>query len=103
MRIRQLLGKRFRMLLTDISPKWNTEYVYYKTFGRRINLTTPKTLDEKIQWLKLNTYYNNQLVTNCADKFKVREYVENCGCGEILNDLYGVYDDPDKINWEELP
>ena len=66
-------------------------------------MTTPKTLDEKIQWLKLNTYYNNQLVTNCADKFKVREYVENCGCGEILNDLYGVYDDPDKINWEELP
>lgn len=98
-----MLGKRFRMLLTDISPKWNTEYVYYKTFGRRINLTTPKTLDEKIQWLKLNTYYNNQLVTNCADKYKVREYVENCGCGEILNDLYGVYDDPDKINWEELP
>ena len=91
------------MLLTDISPKWNTEYVYYKTFGRRINLTTPKTLDEKIQWLKLNTYYNNQLVTNCAEKYKVREYVENCGCGEILNDLYGVYDDPDKINWEELP
>ena len=93
----------FATLLTDISPRLNTEYYYYKTFGKRINLKQPKTLDEKIQWLKFNTYNNNPLVTTCADKYKVREYVERCGCGEILNELYGVYDDPDEIVWDELP
>lgn len=103
MSARQFIDICFEMLLTDISPRLNTEYVYYKTFGKRIDLINPKTLDEKIQWLKLNTYYKNQLVTNCADKYKVREYVEKCGCGEILNELYGVYDNPDEIKWSELP
>ena len=91
------------MLLTDISPKLNTKFVYRRTFGKPIDLQNPTTLDEKIQWLKLNTYYNNQLVTDCADKYRVREYVEKCGCGEILNQLYGVYDNPEEINWDELP
>lgn len=103
MDVKQLLGQQFRMLLTDISPKLNTKYVYRRTFGKPIDLQNPTTLDEKIQWLKLNTYYNNQLVTDCADKYKVREYVEKCGCGEILNQLYGVYDSPEEINWDELP
>ncbi len=103
MNVKQLLGRQFRMLLTDISPKLNTKYVYHRTFGKPIDLQNPTTLDEKIQWLKLNTYYNNQLVTDCADKYKVREYVEKCGCGEILNQLYGVYDSPEEINWDELP
>lgn len=103
MDVKQLLGRQFRMLLTDISPKLNTKFVYRRTFGKPIDLQNPTTLDEKIQWLKLNTYYNNQLVTDCADKYKVREYVEKCGCGEILNQLYGVYDSPEEINWDELP
>lgn len=103
MDVKQLLGRQFRMLLTDISPKLNTKFVYRRTFGKPIDLQNPTTLDEKIQWLKLNTYYNNQLVTDCADKYRVREYVEKCGCGEILNQLYGVYDNPEEINWDELP
>lgn len=103
MDVKQLLGRQFRMLLTDISPKLNTKFVYRRTFGKPIDLQNPTTLDEKIQWLKLNTYYNNQLVTDCADKYRVREYVEKCGCGEILNQLYGVYDSPEEINWDELP
>lgn len=103
MNLKANIGKQFRMLLTDISPKLNTKYVYRRIFGKPIDLQNPTTLDEKIQWLKLNTYYNNQLITDCADKYKVREYVEKCGCGEILNQLYGVYDNPEEINWDELP
>lgn len=103
MDIKAIIGRQFRMLLTDISPKLNTKFVYRRTFGKPIDLQNPTTLDEKIQWLKLNTYYNNQLVTDCADKYRVREYVEKCGCGEILNQLYGVYDNPEEINWDELP
>ena len=52
---------------------------------------------------KFNTYYKNPLVTQCADKYAVREYVEKCGCGEILNELYGVYDKVDDIPWDTLP
>ena len=100
---RSPVGKYFKQVLTLISPRLNTEFIYFVKFKKRINLKIPKTLDEKIQWLKLNTYLNNPLVTQCADKYAVREYVEKCGCGEILNKLYGVYDRVDDIPWETLP
>ena len=93
----------FRSTLTRISPRLNTEIVYFFKFKRPINLKNPKTLDEKIQWLKLNTYLNNPLVKQCADKYKVRNYVKECGCEEILNELYGSYNTVDEIPWDKLP
>ena len=54
-------------------------------------------------WLKLNDYRENELVTSCADKYMVRKYVEQCGCGDILNELLFVWDTPDEINWDSLP
>lgn len=72
-------------------------------FKKRINLKNPQTLDEKIQYLKFHDYYQNPLVTQCADKYAVRDYVKQCGCGEILNELYFAWDSVDEINWDELP
>ncbi|MDQ5987597.1 MAG: hypothetical protein CSYNP_03342 [Syntrophus sp. SKADARSKE-3] len=43
-------------------------------FGYELNLDRPKTLNEKIQWLKLN--HRTPLHTICADKYAVREYVK---------------------------
>lgn len=98
-----IFSRWFKRMLTRISPELNTRVVYFMKFGKPINLKNPKTLDEKIQWLKFNTYYNNPLVTQCADKYAVREYVEKAGCGEILNELYGVYDCVEEIPWDTLP
>lgn len=89
--------------LTRISPRLNTEFIYFLKFKKRINLANPQTLDEKIQYLKFHDYKDNPLVTQCADKWAVRDYIEQCGCGEILNELYGVYDTVDEVNWDELP
>lgn len=89
--------------ITIISPKLNTKIRYWQCFHKKINLKDPQTLDEKIQWLKFNTYYKNKLVTQCADKYTVRKYIEDCGCSEILNELYYVWDNVDEINWDELP
>lgn len=97
------LSRWFKQTLTRISPELNTRVVYYTKFGVPINLKHPRTLDEKIQWLKLNTYKGNPLVTQCADKYAVRDYVEKAGCGEILNELYGVYDKVEDIPWDSLP
>jgi len=97
------LAHVFRSTLTRISPKLNTEVVYFFKFKRRINLKTPRTLDEKIQYLKFNDYYGNILVRDCADKYRVRKYIESCGCPEILNELYGAYDSAEEIPWDLLP
>ena len=78
--------------LTLISPQLNTRIRYWQNFRQKINLKNPQTLDEKIQWLKFNTYYKNPLVIQCADKYAVRDYVKQCGCDEILNELYFSWD-----------
>ena len=39
----------------------------------------------------------------CVDKYEVRKYVESKGLGHILNELYGVYDSPNEIDFEKLP
>ena len=39
----------------------------------------------------------------CADNYPVRDYVKAMGCGEILNELYGVYERPEDIPWDKLP
>lgn len=89
--------------LTRISPKLNTQVLWYRYFGRWWDLKNPRTSNEKIQWLKLNTYLNNPLVSQCADKYAVREYVQKQGCGDILNELYGYWTDPDAIDFDQLP
>lgn len=93
----------FKQTLTRISPQLNTVVVYYMKFKKCINLKNPQTLDEKIQYLKFHDYYQNPLVTQCADKYAVRDYVKQCGCEEILNELYYVWDSVDEIEWEKLP
>ena len=94
------------MLLYAMAPIFPTlcsQYLFRLAFGRKLDLRHPKTLDEKLMWLKLNAYRDNPLITECADKYRVREYVRECGCGELLTNLYGVWDDPDDIPWEDLP
>lgn len=85
--------------LAKCFPTAATRKKYKKVLGCYPNLKNPKTLNEKLQWLKLNTYYRNPFVCQCSDKYAVREFVKSKGCDEILNKLYAVYDDPRQINW----
>lgn len=89
--------------LTVISPKLNTKARYKAAFGKKLDLKNPQTFSEKLLWLKLKDYINNPLVIQCADKYRVREYIRDCGCECILNELYGAYDSARDIPWEILP
>jgi hypothetical protein len=86
----------------NISPEFCAKAHYYIKFKKKLNLTNPTNFNEKIQWLKFNEL-NNDIYTRCADKYKVREYISSKGCGEILNEIYGVYDNPQDIDYAALP
>ncbi len=103
MSIKTKLAFYYRRGLTLISPLLNTKAIYKARFGKKLDLNNPETLNEKILWLKFNTYWNNPLVKQCADKYRVREYVKEAGCGDILCKLIGAYKQPEDINWESLP
>lgn len=93
----------FAKALTLLSPRLNTRVLYRHRFGRWPNLKTPQTFNEKVLWLKLNTYYKNPLITQCADKLAVRDFVKQQGCAEILNEIYGAWNNPDEIDFSQLP
>jgi hypothetical protein len=42
-------------------------------------------------------------MTTLADKYAVRLYLENKGFAGILNELYGVYNGVDEIDFSKLP
>ena len=97
------LASNFRNLLTVISPKLHAYVVYFVKYKKPLHLKNPQSFSEKVIKLKLEDYNNNPLVKQCADKYAVREYVEQAGCGELLNELIGVIDHPDELDWEGLP
>lgn len=74
--------------------------MYKRYTGDTLNLENPQTYNEKLWWLKF--HYRNPLQTICSDKYRVREYVKQCGLEEILVHLYGVYDDARDINFNDF-
>lgn len=74
---------------------------YKNLYHIPINLTSPQTIDEKVNWMKL--YADMSLWTRCADKYEVRKYVEERGLSFTLNEIYGVYETPEEIDFEALP
>lgn len=66
-------------------------------------MDNPQTLNEKMMYLKLNKYWNQQYIADRADKLAVRKVIEDAGCPEILNELYGVWNSTKEIDWDGLP
>lgn len=76
-------------------------FQYYLQLGRFPNFNNPKRYSEKIQVYKMR--YRNKLMIECVDKYDVRDYVKKKGLGSILNETYGVFDNPKEIVFDNLP
>ena len=74
---------------------------YKKRFGRKVNLKTPKTYTEKLQWLKL--FYRNDKMPITTDKYAVHEYLTDLGYKHLLNEVIGVYKNANDIDFKSLP
>ena len=69
--------------------------------GYDLNLENPKTFNEKLQWLKL--YYHDPLMTKCADKYLVRDFIKETIGEEYLIPLIGVWDRVEDIDFDKFP
>lgn len=78
-----------------------TEIQYFLKNNTKPDLSNPKEFMEKTLWLKL--YYYTVNYGDFVDKFEVRKYVERKIGKHYLNDLFGVYDAVNEIDFEELP
>lgn len=86
-----------------LAPLSATKSRFKKRMGYVPDLDNPQTLNEKMQYLKLHDYYKNPVITQCADKYAVRDYVKSKGCGDILNELFAVYNTVEEIDWGGVP
>ncbi|MFV0266114.1 MAG: ATP-grasp fold amidoligase family protein [Draconibacterium sp.] len=83
---------------TDIE---SITHSYKKRTGNELNLENPLRYTEKLQWMKIN--YKNPVLTLCADKYAVKQYVKEKGLENILNETIGIYKSPEEIELSKLP
>ncbi|MCI9844940.1 ATP-grasp fold amidoligase family protein [Flavobacterium pectinovorum] len=78
-----------------------TKAKYFCKNKRVLNLDNPQEFMEKIQWLKL--YHYKEEYGQYVDKFDVRSFVEAKVGKEYLNEIIGVYNTVEEIDFENLP
>ena len=111
MRVKHIIGLIYHFLYKSPLRRWKTrrnrlspkEVIteIFASMGRTMSWETPETLDEKIQWLKFNSDTSEWALL--SDKYRVREYIKQCGLEELLVPLIGKWDKVNDIKWEELP
>lgn len=69
--------------------------------GETLNLYDPKTFNQKTQWLKV--YDSTETKGQLADKYLVRQFIEEKIGAEYLVPLLGVYESVDDIDFDALP
>lgn len=69
--------------------------------GYELDLTNPKTFNEKLNYLKLHN--RNPLFTKMVDKHDVKEYVSSIIGKEYIIKELGVFNNTSEINLENLP
>lgn len=74
---------------------------YKRATGKTLDLEHPRTYSEKLQWLKL--YDSTPLKTRLADKYLLREWVQEKIGEKYLIPMLGVWNDFDEIDFEKLP
>ena len=84
-----------------VSDKLFVKIQYRKRMKKKLNLKTPKTFTEKLQWLKV--YDHNPNYTIMVDKYLVRDYINKKIGKEFLVPILGVYDNFSDIDFSKLP
>ena len=81
--------------------------MFYENWqGKRMNYSHPQDLNQALIKLSYENSKNpemRRLLSTCTDKYAVREYIASKGYADTLNELYGVYDNVDDIDFEKLP
>lgn len=76
-------------------------YRFYTITNKRLDLNNPQTWSEKLLWL--NKYWQPKIKVICADKYKVRGFIEEKGYSDTLIPLLGCWKNAKEIDFSKLP
>lgn len=78
------------------------ERLFKAETGRKLNLSNPKSFNEKLNWLKLND--RKPIYTTMVDKIKGKEYIEKVlGGGSTIVPTLKVWNSVEEVDISELP
>ena len=92
---------QLRAIFFILFPKAVVAIEFRRNAGYWPNLKNPQTFNEKLTWLKL--YWRDPLAVTCADKYAVRDFVAERSDVNILNQMFGVFDKVEDIDFDQLP
>ena len=98
--------KKFITNIRQYLKRLIPDYLFLKRefrlrMGYRLNLKSPRTYNEKLQWLKL--YDRNPLYTTLVDKYAVKKWVSSKIGEEYVIPTIGVWDKFEDIDFDCLP
>ncbi len=96
--LKKMFWGAFRHFLSD---RQYAKVRYWIEMGRIPDLENPKSLTEKIQYLKLNE--RTEIRKKAADRIAVRDYVREKTGEEHLIPLLGNFEELTQQSWDSLP
>ena len=88
--------------LNCLSDKTYLSIMYRAKLGKKLDLTAPKTFNEKMQWMKL--YDRNPIYSSMVDKYEVKQIVAaQIGHEHIVPVIGGPWQSVDEIDFDSLP
>lgn len=98
----------YRFIINDglglyrfMNDKEYLERKFYVKLGYKLDLSNPKTYNEKLQWLKL--FDHRKAYTMMVDKYAVKQFVANTIGAEYVIPTISVWDKPEDIDFSTLP
>lgn len=75
--------------------------MFHAKLGYKLDLKSPRTFNEKLQWLKL--YDRKPIYTKMVDKYEAKKIISNKVGDKYVVPSYGVWDSFDDIDFSDLP
>lgn len=98
---RLMLGLQLRWAHYTNNQKLLVNSLYRLHLGKKLNLDSPRTFTEKLQWLKL--YDHNPIYHKMVDKYEVKKIVAKRIGAQYIIPTLGIWDCFDDIDFEALP
>ena len=102
-KFKRFIAVMLRGVIKTFSKRKYVELQYQYITHHKLNLDNPVRYTEKLQYLRLYIYPTRPLVSKCAGRVGVREYVKELGYEDNLIPLIGIYDRFKDIDFNKLP
>lgn len=102
---KSIIGRKIILIVKKIQiglmgeKKWVSKN-YESIIGKSINIDDPKTLNEKIVWLKVNYIQNNY--RQCCDKYLLHRYLKERLGTDYAPKLLFVTKDPEQLTLDKI-